>query len=349
MNQSKVENKGIKMSYQTDVVIIGAGPVGLFAIFECGMNKLKCHVIDALDSVGGQCRALYPEKPIYDIPAHPSILAGELIDKLEQQAAPFNATFHLGQQATHVSKTDDGWMIKTSKGNEIQTKAIIIAAGVGAFGPNKPPLENLAEFEEKHVHYYVRRMEDFRGQTIVIAGGGDSAVDWALNLKGIAKKIYMVHRRDKFRAAPESVNQLKAAATSEELELVTPYQLSALGGENGTLQSVEVVNLDGHKRTLEADHLLAFFGLSMDLGPLSEWGMALQKKHIEVDFKTCETNLKGVFAIGDVATYPYKQKLILTGFAEAAQAVHQIRSMVYPGEVFHFEYSTTQGVPGSGS
>ncbi len=337
------------MSYNTDVVIIGAGPVGLFSIFECGMHKLSCHVIDALDAVGGQCRALYPEKPIYDIPAHPSILAGTLIDKLEEQAAPFNPTFHLGQQATQIKKTEDGWYLCTSKGTEIHTKAIIIAAGVGAFGPNKPPLENLDHYEKNHVHYFVKRMEDFRDKTLVIAGGGDSAVDWALNLKDIAKKIYMVHRRDKFRAAPESVAQLKAAAAQDSLELVTPYQLKALKGEGGVLKAVEVSNLDGHTRSLEADHLLAFFGLSMDLGPLSEWGMALQKKHIEVDFQTCETNLKGVFAIGDVATYDNKQKLILTGFAEAAQAAHAIRSMVYPGEVFHFEYSTTQGVPGAKS
>lgn len=334
------------MSYTTDVVIIGAGPVGLFAIFECGMHKLSCHVIDALDAVGGQCRALYPEKPIYDIPAHPSILAGDLITKLEEQAAPFNPTFHLGQQATEIKKIEDGWFLKTNAGTEIKTKAIIIAAGVGAFGPNKPPLENLEAYEKNHVHYFVKRMEDFRDQTLVIAGGGDSAVDWALNLHGIAKKIYMVHRRDKFRAAPESVSQLKnIAETSEALELVTPYQLAALKGDAGTLNAVEVKTLEGDVRTLNADHLLAFFGLSMDLGPLSDWGMALQKKHIEVDFKTCETNLKGVFAIGDVATYESKQKLILTGFAEAAQAAHAIRSLVYPGEVFHFEYSTTQGVP----
>jgi thioredoxin reductase (NADPH) len=336
------------MSYNTDVIIIGAGPVGLFAIFECGMHKLSCHVVDALDTVGGQCRALYPEKPIYDIPAHPSILAGDLVAKLEEQAAPFNPVFHLGQQATEIKKTESGWFLKTSAGTEINAKALIIAAGVGAFGPNKPPLENLEDYEKNHVHYYVKRMEDFRDQTLVIAGGGDSAVDWALNLHGIAKKIYMVHRRDKFRAAAETVSQLKEiATTSKSLELVTPYQLSSLKGTNGLLESVEVSTLDGKTRSLEATHLLAFFGLSMDLGPLSEWGMALQKKHIEVNFKTCETNLKGIFAIGDVATYENKQKLILTGFAEAAQAAHAIRSLVYPGEVFHFEYSTTQGLPGA--
>ena len=335
------------MSYHTDVVIIGAGPVGLFSIFECGMNKLSCHVIDALQTVGGQCRALYPEKPIYDIPAHPSILAGELIDKLEAQAAPFNPTFHLDQQARRIEKNEEGWLIETSAGVQIQCKAMIIAAGVGAFGPNKPPLEGIEQYEPAHIHYYVKHMDLFTGQKLVIAGGGDSAVDWALALKNKAEKIYMVHRRDKFRAAPESVSQLKEAAEKGEIELVTPYQLSGLVGENGVLRGITVTDLEGEERLLEADHLLAFFGLSMDLGPVSEWGMALQKKHIEVNFQTCETNLKGVFAIGDVATYPNKQKLILTGFAEAAQAAHAIRELVYPGETFHFEYSTTQGVPGA--
>lgn len=335
------------MIKETDVVIIGAGPVGLFAIFECGMAKLKVHVIDAFEKIGGQCSALYPEKPIYDIAAYPSITAETLIDQLEKQAAPFSPTYHLNQQVTHITPLNTqgtDWIVETSLGTQIKTKSIIIAAGVGAFGPNRPPLAQLEVFEKNSVHYAVRSKDTYKGKNIIIAGGGDSAVDWALILKDIAASVKVVHRRAKFRAAPDSEEKLNVAAANGEIELVTPYQLSGLQGTNGTLNAVEVESLDGSPRLLQADYLLPFFGLSMNLGPIAEWGLYLEKHHIVIDQATCATNHKGIYAIGDIATYPHKLKLILTGFAEAAQAAHAIRQHLYPDEVIHFEYSTTKGV-----
>jgi thioredoxin reductase (NADPH) len=331
--------------HTTDVCIIGAGPVGLFAIFQCGMLKLKCHVVDALDATGGQCSALYPEKPIYDIPAHPQIEAAELIDRLAQQAAPFHPTYHLGQQVVSLRRAGEDWQLETSAGTRIAARAVIIAAGAGAFGPNRPPLERLDEFEGKSVHYLVRRRQDFAGRRVVIAGGGDSAVDWAISLAGVAEKIYMVHRRAKFRAAPESVTRLETLAAEGLVELVVPYQLASLDGRDGALSAVGVADLDGGERRLEADALLAFFGLAMSLGPIAEWGLDLHHHHIPVDPATLATNLPGIFAIGDVATYHGKLKLILCGFAEAAQAAHAIYPLVHPGEALHFEYSTTKGLP----
>jgi len=334
---------------KTDVVIIGAGPVGLFAIFECGMMKLKCHVIDALDIVGGQCAALYPEKPIYDIPAFPKITGAELIENLKAQADPFHPVYHLNQRVETLEKTDDAetpWRVVTSGAETIHTKVIIIAAGVGAFGPNKPPLAHLEDFEANHVHYFVKSRDLYKGKRLVIAGGGDSAVDWAISLAELADKVYLVHRRPKFRAAPESVSKLEALAASGRIEMVVPYQLSALEGQGGVMSGVIVETLEGEKRTLEADYLLPFFGLAMNLGPIAHWGLNLDKSHITVDPSTSETSETGIFAIGDIATYKNKLKLILCGFAEAAQAAHRAREIVHPGEVFHFEYSTTSGVPG---
>jgi len=329
----------------TDVAIIGAGPVGLFAIFECGMVKVRTHVIDALDMLGGQCAALYPEKPIFDIPGHPRIDAQELIHKLAEQAAPFKPTYSLGQQVTSLKRSDGGFLLGTSGGAEIQAKAVIIAAGVGAFGPNRPPLAGIEAFEGKSVHYLVKRREDFRNKRIVIAGGGDSAVDWALSLCEVAAEVMVVHRRPKFRAAPESEARLKALADEGRIELVVPYQLKGIDGADGQVSKVIVATLDGKERALDCDALLPFFGLSMNLGPIVEWGLKLEKGQIEVQPSSCETSEAGIFAIGDVAHYPGKLKLILSGFAEAAAAAHAIRGIVYPGEVFHFEYSTTQGVP----
>ena len=330
---------------KADVAIIGAGPVGLFAVFECGMVKVKAHVIDALDMLGGQCAALYPEKPIYDIPGHPRIDAQELIDRLAEQAAPFHPTYRLGQQVTKLARVDGGFVLGTSTGAEIEAKAVIVAAGVGAFGPNRPPLAGIEAYEGRSVHYLVKKREDFRDKRIVIAGGGDSAVDWALSLSEVASQTMVVHRRPKFRAAPESEARLKALADAGKIELVVPYQLKALEGKDGQVTGVVVSTLDGVDRTLACDALLPFFGLSMNLGPIAEWGLKLQKGQIEVQPATCETSEAGIFAIGDVAAYPGKLKLILSGFAEAAAAAHAIRALVYPGEVFHFEYSTTQGVP----
>ena len=303
---------------RTDVAIIGAGPVGLFAVFECGMLKLSTQVIDALDAPGGQCVALYPEKPIYDIPGYPRIGATELIDRLGEQAAPFKPVYRLGQQGESLTRQGEDWILGLSDGSTAQARAVIIAAGVGAFGPNRPPLARLEAYEGKSVHYLVKRREDFRGKRVVIAGGGDSAVDWALSL-----------------------------ADAGKIDIVVPYQLEALEGSNGQISSVVLKTLDGQVKRLEADSLLAFFGLAMNLGPIASWGLNLERNHIKIDQATGASSAPGIFAIGDIATYPGKLKLILTGFAEAAAAAHAIHPLVHPGEVLHFEYSTTKGVPGA--
>ncbi|HEY4041283.1 MAG TPA: NAD(P)/FAD-dependent oxidoreductase [Rhodopila sp.] len=330
---------------ETDVAIVGAGPVGLFAVFELGMLNLSSVLIDALADVGGQCAALYPEKPIYDIPAHPAIEAGALVTRLEEQIAPFHAPRLLGRQVDGLSGMRGAFTLTTNRGDSIRAKAVIVAAGAGAFGPNRPPLDGLALYEASGaVQYYVRRREDLRGKRVVIAGGGDSAVDWALALKDIAR-VSVVHRRPKFRAAPESAAQLNEAAQKHEIEMVIPYQLHALAGADGVLSAVEVATLDGAVKALPADVLLPFFGLSMDLGPIASWGLQSEKHHVTIDPATGQTSLPGVFAIGDVATYPGKLKLILQGFSEAAVAAQAIFPIVFPDQALHFEYSTTKGVP----
>jgi len=331
----------------TDVAIIGAGPVGLFGIFEAGMLDMRCQVFDVLEAEGGQCTALYPEKPIYDIPGHPSIDAVDLIARLKEQAAPFDPVYHLGQQVTGLTPgADGGWKLTTDKGTEIIARSVVIAAGCGAFGPNRPPLDGIEAYEGGGgVQYMVQRREDLRDKAVVIAGGGDSAVDWALSLADIAAQIYVVHRRPKFRAVAESVRQMEALAADGKIELVVPYQLKALDGVDGQLSAVEVATLDGETRRLDADVLLAFFGLAMELGPIADWGLDLARNLITVDPATMQTSAPGVFAIGDIVDYPGKLKLILSGFAEAASAMHAARAIVKPGEAYHFEYSTTHGVP----
>jgi thioredoxin reductase (NADPH) len=331
----------------TDVAIVGAGPTGLFAAFQCGMLRLRCVLLDALDEVGGQCAALYPEKPIYDIPAHPAIEGGALVAQLEAQLAPFGVPRLLGRRVSTLSGTRGRFTLGTDKGDRVQAKAVVIAAGAGAFGPNRPPLAGLDAFERTGaVQYYVRRREDFRGRRVVVAGGGDSAVDWALSLREVAAKVWLVHRRDRFRAAPESLRQLDEAAGRGEIEKVVPFQLHGLQGADGALDAVTVADLEGQVRTLDADRLLPFFGLSTDLGPLATWGMQTGLHNlIPVTPSSCETSLPGVFAIGDVATYPGKLKLILQGFSEAAMAAHAIHPIVHPDTALHFEYSTSKGVP----
>ena len=333
---------------ETDVAIVGAGPVGLFAVFECGMLKMRTQVFDALDLPGGQCTALYPEKPIYDVPGYPKIEALALVEKLAEQAAPFQPVYHLGATVTELSAVDGGFRLATAAGASVTAKAVIIAAGVGAFGPNRPPLPGIETYEGKSVFYLVKRREDFRGRRVVIAGGGDSAVDWAISLAEVAERVMVVHRRAKFRAAPESSARLESLAQGGRIELVIPYQLAGLEGAAGALARVLVADLDGKTRALEADCLLPFFGLSMNLGAIAEWGLNLDRNHIAVAPATCATSVPGIFAIGDIATYPGKLKLILSGFAEAAQAAHAIYPLVRPGEALHFEYSTTKGVPGRG-
>jgi thioredoxin reductase (NADPH) len=312
---------------------------------------MRCHVFDALDEPGGQCSALYPEKPIFDIPGHPRILAAALVERLLEQAAPFKPVFHLGRQVTALSAEDGGnWQIEADGGPMVSAKAVIVAAGVGAFGPNRPPLPGIERFERqgpgRGVQYLVARREDFRDRRVVIAGGGDSAVDWALSLADLAASVAVVHRRDKFRAAPESVARLRQLAATGQLELVIPYQLHGLEGEPaGDLAAVIVADLDGNQRRLEADVLLPFFGLSQNLGPVAQWGLNLERNHVAIDPATCAAGPAGIFAIGDIATYPGKLKLILSGFAEAAAAAHAAFPLVHPGEALHFEYSTTKGIP----
>ncbi len=333
-------------THTIDVAIIGAGPVGLFSVFQCGMLKMSTLVIDALPATGGQCTALYPEKPIFDIPAAPQVTGAELVERLEEQIKPFNPEMLLNQQVTSLERQDDAWQLTTSKGVTINARAIIIAAGAGAFGPNKPPLANIEQFEAKTVHYLVQNREQFRDQRIVIAGGGDSAVDWVLALADIAAETFVVHRRERFRALPESTAQMQALAEQGKIEMVIPYQLASLEGEGNQLRAVNVKTLDGDERRLEADHLLSFFGLVNKLGPINDWGLDILNGVIHVEPTTCATNIEGIFAVGDIAGYPHKLKLILSGFAEVALAAHAAFKVVNPDEALHFEHSTSAGVPG---
>ena len=330
-----------------DVAIVGAGPAGLFAAFQCGMLRLRPVLIDALGETGGQCTALYPEKPIYDIPAHPGIEAGALIAQLEQQVAPFAVPRLLGRRVEALSGRRGAFRLRTDRGDVVAARAVLIAAGAGAFGPNRPPLHGLDGFEASGaVQYFVRSRDAFRGRAVAIAGGGDSAVDWALSLKEVAARVWLIHRRPRFRAAPDSLARLEAAAARGEVELVVPYQLHGLHGSGGVLSGVSVATLDGEVRVLEADRLLPFFGLSTDLGPIAGWGLETGLHGlIPVTPSTLETSLAGVFAIGDVASYPGKLKLILQGFSEAAMAAHAIHGVARPDEALRFEHSTSRGLP----
>ena len=332
--------------FTTDVAVIGAGPVGLFAVFECGMLKMRCHLIDALPAIGGQCTALYPEKPIYDIPAAPELSAAELVDRLHRQIAPFAPQFHLDQRVVALQRVGDTWELTTSRGIRIHARAVILAAGAGAFGPNRPPLADIEAYEGRCVHYLVTERARFRGQRLVIAGGGDSAVDWAIALADEAAEVHLVHRRERFRAAPESVDRLHQLVAEGRIRLVIPYQLAGLEGDGVRLSGVAVKTLDGEQRSIPADHLLAFFGLATKLGPIHDWGLGAHNGVVPVEPSTCATSAPGVFAVGDIASYPRKLKLILTGFAEAAHAAHAAHAFVHPERALHFEYSTSTGVPG---
>jgi thioredoxin reductase (NADPH) len=327
-----------------DIAIIGAGPAGLFAAFEAGRLGLSSCIIDALDFIGGQCTALYPEKPIYDIPACPTILAKDLVENLRTQAERFAPIYHLGQRVEKISGRIGQWQLVTSVGNIIEAKAIIIAAGCGAFWPIRPQINGIEEYEGKTVFYLVHKPEDFTGKRVVIAGGGDSAADWAIALSRVAKKVYLVHRRDKFRCAASSALKLKQMADAGELEIVTPYHLYNILGSSGMIDRVILRTLAGSIKEIDADILLPFFGLLMDLGPIAGWGLDIERKRIKVSPETLATSTPGIYAIGDVTTYPGKLKLILSAFAEAAMACRSIYGLVRPDNILNFEYSTNSSV-----
>ncbi len=329
---------------ETDVLIIGAGPIGLFSVFELGQLGMKSCVIDTLDIIGGQCSSLYPQKPIYDIPAFPEISADKLIKNLYQQIKPFKPNLILGERVEGIQSKNGVFTVSTSKNNIIISKCIIIAAGNGAFGPNKPPISNIKEYEEKSIFYHIKDKSLFRNKNIAIAGGGDSAADWAIELSEIANKIFFVHRREKLRAAPNSVRKLNDLATVNKLEMIVPYQIDSLRGNNGHLESLTVKDLEGNHKNLEVDYFLPFFGLSSDLGPIKDWELQIEKNLLEVNQSTCQTSKSGIYGVGDICTYPGKLKLILTGFSEAAMAAHSCFKRVFPEKVLHFEYSTTSGV-----
>ncbi len=325
---------------QTDMVIIGAGPVGLFTVFEAGLLNISCHLVDNLDKIGGQCAELYPDKPIYDIPAVPHCTGQQLTDLLMQQIEPFNPAFHLNQQADKVKRTEDGkWRLTTSIGTVLEAPTIVIAAGAGSFVPRRLPLEGADEREGRSLHYAVRRMEDFLDKTILIAGGGDSALDWTLNLHPLAHKLALVHRRDDFRAAPDSVAKMRGLVAADSMKLHIG-QITELHGKAPDLEAVTIKSPDG-ETIVPCDTLLAFYGLKMELGPIAEWGLNLEKNLIEVDTETFETNVSGVFAIGDIITYPGKLKLILSGFHEAALMCQKAFKYCYPDDKLVFRYTTS--------
>ena len=328
----------------TDVVIVGAGPCGLFAVFELGLLDIRCHLIDILPKAGGQCAELYPEKPIYDIPGHPMVTGQGLVDQLLAQIEPFRPTFHYGQMVTAVepigSATAPAFRVTTDTGTTFTCKAVIVAAGGGSFQPKKPPITGIDAYEEKSVFYAVRKMEDFRGKHVVVVGGGDSALDWTLNLQPIAKRLTLVHRRDDFRAAPHSVNAMRELVAAGKMDLKLG-QITELAGEDGELSGVTLKGGDGAASEIACQRLIPFFGLTMKLGPIADWGLNLHENLVPVDTEKFETNVPGIFAIGDINHYPGKLKLILCGFHEGALAAQKIHRYVYPDKKLTFQYTTS--------
>jgi thioredoxin reductase (NADPH) len=326
---------------KTDVLIIGAGPVGLFAVFELGLLDIKAHLVDILDKVGGQCAELYPEKPIYDIPGIPYITGHGLTDALMEQIKPFKPAFHLGEMVTTLENIGDPlFRVTTDRGKVFETKAVVIAAGGGSFQPKRPPIPGIEPYEGKSVHYAVRKMDAFRDKQLMIVGGGDSALDWTLNLQPIAKRLTLVHRRDDFRGAPDSVNKMRALVASGGMDLKIG-QVSALEGSDGQLTGAHIKDKDGVSTKVEIDAMLPFFGLTMKLGPVANWGLALQNELIPVSTATFETNMPGLFAVGDINTYPGKLKLILSGFHEAALMAQKAHHYVHPEKRLVFQYTTS--------
>jgi thioredoxin reductase (NADPH) len=326
---------------ETDAVIVGAGPVGLFQVFELGLLEIKAHVVDSLPEVGGQCTELYPDKPIYDIPAIPVCSGKELTDALLNQIKPFGATFHLRQEVSSVEKQDDGrFLVGTSKGTTFLTKVVIVAGGVGSFQPRTLKVEGVERFAGRQLHYRVKDPAQFAGKRLVIAGGGDSALDWALNFVGKADSVVLVHRRDGFRAAPASVAKMKAHCEQHQMQLLLG-QVSGFEDADGQMTEVRVTSPDGVTRRVPLDYLLVFFGLSPRLGPIAEWGLDLERRQVRVDTEKFETNVPGIFAVGDINSYPGKKKLILSGFHEAALAAFGATRYVFPDRKIHLQYTTT--------
>jgi thioredoxin reductase (NADPH) len=326
---------------KTDVLIIGCGPVGLFAVFELGLLDMKTHLVDILDKPGGQCAELYPEKPIYDIPAVPFVTGQGLVDALMAQIKPFRPEFHLGEMVETIEKIGDPlFRATTDAGKVFEAKVVVIGAGGGSFQPKRPPIPGIEAYEDKSVFYAVRQMEKFRGKKLLIIGGGDSALDWTLNLQPVASHLTLLHRRDEFRAAPDSVNKMRALVAEKKMDFVLG-QVARLEGENGQVRAAIVKRADGETSALACDTVLPFFGLTMKLGPVANWGIALEGDVIPVDTEKFETSVPGIFAIGDINTYPGKLKLILCGFHEAALMAQQAYHYVYPDKKLVFQYTTS--------
>jgi thioredoxin reductase (NADPH) len=326
---------------KTDVLIIGAGPCGLFAVFELGLLDMKAHVVDILDKVGGQCAELYPEKPIYDIPGIPFVTGKGLCDALMEQIKPFGSTFHLNEMIESVEKIGDPlFRVKTDRYKVFEAKVVVIAAGGGSFQPKRPPIAGIEPYEGTSVHYAVRRMEDFRDKRVLIVGGGDSALDWTLNLAPLASHLTLLHRRQEFRAAPDSVNKMMSLIGEGKIDFVLG-QVTSLEGKDGQLSGAVVKRNDGSSFNFACDALLPFFGLTMKLGPLPSWGIDLKDNLIPVGTETFETNIPGIFAIGDINTYPGKLKLILSGFHEGALMAQKAHRYVYPDKRLVFQYTTS--------
>jgi len=331
---------------ETDILIIGAGPCGLFTVFEAGLIKLKCHLVDALPMPGGQCTEIYPKKPIYDIPGYPEILAGELVDKLMEQAAPFKPGFTLGERAETLEKLPDGrFKLTTNKGTEHVAPVIAIAGGLGCFEPRKPPIENLTQFEDKGIEYMIKDPEFYRDKKVVLAGGGDSALDWAIHLAKITAELTLVHRRSTFRGAPDSVDKVMSLANEGKINLLTNAEVTGLNG-NGSLNEVIIKHKKEGESTLATQHYVPLFGLSPKLGPIADWNLNIDKNAIEVNTLDYSTNIPGIYAVGDINTYPGKLKLILCGFHESTLMVQSAFKYINPDKKLNLKYTTVNGVEG---
>jgi len=334
---------------KTDILIIGAGPTGLFAVFEAGLLKLKCHLIDALPQPGGQCSEIYPKKPIYDIPGFPEVLAGDLVTNLMEQIKPFEPGFTLGERAQTIDKQEDGsFIVTTNKGTKHHAPVVVIAGGLGSFEPRKPPITNIAKFEDKGVAYIIREPEVYRDKKVVIAGGGDSALDWAIYLADIAEEVSLVHRRKDFRGALDSVEKVEELSKIGKINLITDAEVTDLQGEQ-ELESVVITHKASaeEKEIKETDYFIPLFGLSPKLGPIADWGLEIEKNAIKVDNAyDYQTNIPGVYAIGDVNTYPGKLKLILCGFHEAAIMCQSAYQRIFPDKKYVMKYTTVSGVSG---